>query len=73
MAFADEAFARKLQFHRPGAAGSRNPVHGHLPVGPRPLDGSGSFSKSGPTFVARWLTAPKRSCGPALAINFTVN
>jgi hypothetical protein len=47
MAFAAEAFARKRRLpvviiqHRPGAAGSSNPVHLHLLVGPRQLDGTG--------------------------------
>jgi hypothetical protein len=47
VAFANEAFAIKRHLpvvvvqHRPGAAGSGNPVHLHLLVGPRRLDGTG--------------------------------
>jgi hypothetical protein len=47
VAFADHAFARKRQLpvvavqHRPGIVGSNNPVHVHLLVGPRRLDGTG--------------------------------
>lgn len=46
-AFSFEAFARKRQLpvllcqHRPGEVGSDNPVHLHLLVSPRRLDGTG--------------------------------